>query len=81
MIDASHLGLVDVGSWRLHTSDLTKVNSPYQRVTVVPGLSQMSPTQLDRLHIEALYRPGGPMGPMRENPYRDWPPAREGRRR
>lgn len=24
------------------------------------------------------YRPGGPMGPMRESPYRDWPPAREG---
>lgn len=52
MIDASHLGLVDVGSWRLHTSDRTKVNSPYQRYVVVPGLSRMSPAELSRVRIE-----------------------------
>lgn len=52
VIDASHLGLVDVGSWLLHASDLTKLNSPYQRYVLVPGLSRMSPAELDRVRVE-----------------------------
>lgn len=54
--DATRLGLVDVGSWLLHASDLTKVNSPYQRFTVVPGLTGMSPLDMDRVRIAAYYR-------------------------
>lgn len=66
LVDATGLRLVGVGSWRLHASDLTRVNSPRQKFTVVPGLSGMSPLELNRVHIAAHYRPGGPMGPMWE---------------
>lgn len=41
------------------------------------GSHTVFPAPADRAAIEDYlrnYRPGGPMGPMRESPYRDWPP-------
>lgn len=81
LVDATGLGLVVVPEpfpGLRRSSDLTKVNSPYQSYTVVTGLNQINPSLIDRLVIEAHFRPGGPGGPMREKPYREWPPAREG---
>lgn len=81
LVDATGLRLVAVPEpfpGLRRSSDLTKVNSPDQSYVVVPGLRKMNPSLLDQLIIEAHYRPGGPGGPMLENPYRDWPPAREG---
>lgn len=80
--DATGLGLVDVGPLLpglLYMSDLRRQNSIHQSYIVVDR-----PTQAERDALAAYlrnYRPGGPMGPMREMPYRDWPPAREGWRR
>lgn len=66
LVDATGLRLVPwLGGFALDASDLRKVNSP-------------RPSLVDRMIIEAHFAPGGPGGPMRENPYRDWPPAREG---
>lgn len=77
LVDATGLRLVPwLGGFALDASDLRRYNHVNQMHVVldpaVPGLPR---------YVEAEYtpyRPGGPMGPMRENPYRDWPPAREG---
>lgn len=76
LVDATRLGLVHVPQCgcSLHSAQgIPRRQSPFIGPTVQAHVEY---DLLDDAIIRyaAHYRPGGPMGPMSESPYRDWPP-------